>query len=71
MDFEGVIATSSSTLPAPAVSALNLDYVNEMGRVAKALNGMSVGQDSIGVAQFQGIAAFAEAMSNLERQVSA
>jgi CRISPR-associated protein Cst2 len=68
VDFQGVITTSTSTLPAPAVSALNLDYDKELDEIAKALNGLSTAKDNIGVKKFAGMAAFAKEMAEIERQ---
>jgi CRISPR-associated protein Cst2 len=58
VDFQGVVATSISSLPAPTVSALNDGYVEEISRVGKVLNEMQ--PDSIRVHSFQGVAGFAE-----------
>lgn len=60
VDFDGVIATSSSTLPAPAVSPLNTNYVDELLRVRAALNKLTPGAASIDVEQFEGIGQFVE-----------
>jgi CRISPR-associated protein Cst2 len=71
VDFEGVIATSTSSLPAPAISALNRDYQNEIDRVAAALNGLSTVANSIAVRKFAGLASFAEQVAEIERQEAA
>lgn len=71
VDFEGVISTSDSSLPAPAVSALNNEYESEMERVAAALNRLSTGGGSIAVNRFHGLADFAEHMAELESRASA
>lgn len=68
VDFEGVITTSTSTLPAPAVSALNKDYVGELDRIVAAVNGLSTGADSIAARRFSGLSGFAEQMGEIERQ---
>lgn len=68
VDFEGVITTSTSSLPAPAVSALNRDYENEIERVAGALNGLSTATNSIAVRRFASLASFAEQFAEIERQ---
>lgn len=68
LDFQGVITTSRSTLPAPAVSALNLDYENELDAIASALNGLSTAKEDISVRKFSGMAAFAKQMAEIERQ---
>ncbi len=64
VDFEGVIATSQSSLPAPAVSALNPGYREEVQRVAAALNRLH-GEDSIAVTPFDSLGSFAEGMANV------
>lgn len=68
VDFEGVITTSTSSLPAPALSALNKDYGNELDRIAAALNGLSTAKSSIAVLKFAGLASFAEQVAEIERQ---
>jgi CRISPR-associated protein Cst2 len=71
VDFSGVIATSSSTLPAPAVSALNKSYETEIERIATALNGLSTGTRSIATQPFSSLGQFAEQMAQIERAVAA
>jgi len=61
VDFQGVVATSTSSLPAPAVSALNDGYVSEMKRVAGVLNQIQSG--TINVHEFQGLAGFVETIA--------
>lgn len=70
VDFEGIISSSTSSLPSPAVSALNSDYEGEIERVAAALNGLSTATNSIAVRRFRGMAQFAEQMAELERRVA-
>ncbi len=61
VDFQGVLTTSASSLPAPAVSALNDDYAKETSRIATVLNQMH--PDSVKVHSFEGLAAFAETIA--------
>jgi CRISPR-associated protein Cst2 len=68
VDFRGVITSSTSSLPAPALSALNDDYEGQLDRIASALNGLSTGGSTIAVRKFSGLAAFAEQMAEIERQ---
>jgi len=68
VDFKGVITTSTSSLPAPALSALNEDYENQLDRIAAALNGLSTATADIAVRKFTGLASFAEEMAEIERQ---
>lgn len=63
VDFKGVVATSASSLPAPAVSALNNEYVGEMKRVAEVLNQMQ--PNSIEVHEFQSLSGFAETIASV------
>jgi CRISPR-associated protein Cst2 len=71
VDFEGVITATTSSLPAPAVSALNKDYKSEIDRIAAALNGLSTANAGITVQKFQSLAEFAENMAEIERKVAA
>jgi len=63
VDFKGVIATSSSSLPAPAVSALNSEFTGEANRIAHVLNQINPG--SIEVHEFQSLSAFAETIATV------
>jgi CRISPR-associated protein Cst2 len=71
VDFEGVVATSTSSLPAPAVSALNKDYEKEIGRIAIALNSLSTANGGIAIHKFGGLAEFVEQMADIERTAAA
>jgi CRISPR-associated protein Cst2 len=71
VDFEGVITTSTSSLPAPALSALNQDYEKELDRIAAALNGLSTASNNIAVGKFTGLASFTEQLAEIERQEAA
>lgn len=71
VDFSGVIATSFSTLPAPAVSALNQSYEKEIDRIKTALNSLSTGANSIETRPFDSLGKFAEQMAEIERAVAA
>ena len=55
VDFQGVITTSTSSLPAPALSALNRDYETELDRIAGALNSLSTAASNIVVRRIRGI----------------
>lgn len=61
VDFTGAIATSASSLPAPAISALNQNYIAETRRVAAVLN--QIVPDGIEVREFQGLSGFAESVA--------
>ena len=71
VDFEGVITTSTSSLPAPALSALNKDYETELDRIAAALNSLSTAASNIVVRRFAGLASFAEQVAEIERREAA
>lgn len=60
VDFEGVVGLSASTLPAPAVSPLNPNFVDELGRVAGALNRLTPGVAPITLLPFDGLGHFVE-----------
>ncbi|MFC4427194.1 DevR family CRISPR-associated autoregulator [Deinococcus navajonensis] len=60
-DFRGVITTSTHSVPAPTVSALNPEFETQVQQIADALSKMS-GQP-IEVLRFDSLGAFAQAMS--------
>lgn len=61
VDFTGTIATSVSSLPAPAISALNANYIEETRRVAAILN--QIEPNGTEVREFQGLAGFTESVA--------
>lgn len=63
VDFQGAIATSASSLPAPAVSALNDDYAGEMNRIAEILNQVQPG--SIKMYEFWSLSDFAKTIASI------
>lgn len=63
--FEGVVAVSSSSLPAPTVSALNPDYVEEIKQIAQYLNTLESGREPITLYTFAGLGDFAKVMAEL------
>lgn len=62
-DFQGVITTSTHSVPAPTVSALNEHFVEQVEQIAAALAKMS-GQN-VGVERFDSLGSFAEKMSEI------
>jgi CRISPR-associated protein Cst2 len=62
-DFTGVITTSTSSVPAPTVSALNPNFVDEVHGIAKNLNRMAEG--SLEVMNFESLSSFAEKMADV------
>lgn len=69
VDFQGVIATSSSTMPAPSISALNLKYREEISRIASALNSLNGTNRNLEVTNFESLADFTERMADVTRKV--
>jgi CRISPR-associated protein Cst2 len=63
VDFQGVVTVSSSSLPAPSVSALNSEYVAESDRIAKVLNQIHPG--AIDVHEFKSMSGFAETIAKI------
>lgn len=69
VDFQGVIAVSSSTLPAPAVSALNPDYCSETQQLAATLNGMAIEGGGVETHPFGSLSEYAACMAGLAREI--
>jgi CRISPR-associated protein Cst2 len=61
--FEGVVSYTTQVLPAPTVSPLNVDYVQEIQGVTQVLNGLR--PESVVTRPFASLAGFAEAMREL------
>jgi len=61
VDFQGVVSTSTSSLPAPAVSALNAEYLEQIRRLKSVLNQMQ--PETIEVREFQSLSGFAETIA--------
>lgn len=70
VDFEGVVTLSSSTLPAPLVSAINPEFVQQVERIASSLNSLSHESTPIVTHCFDSMASFvdriAQTASSLE-----
>ena len=69
VDFTGAVTTSQSSVPAPAISAINLEYVEQIEGVAAALNKMSGPTPTVAVRRFNSLAGFAEEMAGIVAQV--
>ncbi|MCW5850785.1 MAG: DevR family CRISPR-associated autoregulator [Anaerolineae bacterium] len=65
VDFQGAITLSYDVVPAPALSALNRDFANELERVATALN--TLRPDAVEVRRFASMGEFAEIMTEIIR----
>ncbi|MDI6816613.1 MAG: DevR family CRISPR-associated autoregulator [Actinomycetota bacterium] len=63
VDFSGVVTTSTSTVPAPLVSALNPMFADEITGISDSLNTLAPG--AISVLKFSGLQEFAAAMSSI------
>ena len=59
-DFRGVVTTSTSSVPAPTVSPLNENFVEQVCRITKSLN--TLAGDSLEVREFKSLADFSEIM---------
>lgn len=64
LDFSGVVATSLSTLPAPALSGLNPSYREEIKAIAENLNKTET-NSPVKVQPFEGLAAFSQVMADI------
>ncbi|MFH1777543.1 MAG: DevR family CRISPR-associated autoregulator [Candidatus Omnitrophota bacterium] len=67
LNFKGVIATSLSTLPAPVMSSLNPDYLEQIKKIAENLNKLA--SNTIKTNEFTDIAAFSEKMTEIINSV--
>lgn len=63
LGFEGVVVVSSKVMPAPTLSPLEDNYLEELKRISKAMN--QIVNDSIMIYEFPSMGAFAEIMQNL------
>lgn len=64
IDFRGVIATSSSPAPAPAVSALRDGFEEEIERLCSVLNRSAIADGAIAARRFDSLASFSQVMAN-------
>lgn len=67
VDFEGVVSTSQSTVPAPTVSALNGGYKQQIEEISANLNRIS--PDAITTYSFESAADFSRTMADLVEKV--
>ena len=63
LNFEGIISTSSSVCPAPTVSSLNSDYIQEINNTKKNLN--KIANNSINCIEFKTLSEFSEKMVDI------
>lgn len=64
VDFRGAIVTSTSSLPAPSLSALNADYRSQLQATCEQLNRLRK-EPSLTLSQFDGLSQFTEKMVEL------
>lgn len=69
VDFTGVIATSQSSIPAPSISALNVEYADQIEGIAAALNKLNSAGPSVFTRRFNNPASFADQMAESITQV--
>jgi CRISPR-associated protein Cst2 len=70
VDFTGVIATSKSSVPAPTISAINMEYADQIQGVADALNTLNGVESAISVRRFESLAGFTGEMVKIIAQVA-
>ena len=63
-DFSGVITTSLSSIPAPTVSSLNSNYLDEIAVITESLNAIA-GSKDIETMSFKGLGEFSSQMEKL------
>jgi CRISPR-associated protein Cst2 len=68
LDFTGVVSTSTSSVPAPTVSALKDDYEKELKLISQHLNSL-YSEKYVDVYGFIGLADFSKIMGNVVKTV--
>lgn len=61
--FEGVLSYTTSVLPAPTISPLNREYIDEIEGIAQALN--AIHKDAVVTQSFDSLSTFAEIVRGL------
>jgi len=67
VNFEGIVATSASTLPAPTISALNSQYREQLREQREALNLLA--NNGLALHEFDSLGQFSSVMANLTTTV--
>jgi len=62
-DFRGVVTTSKKLIPAPTISAINPDYIDEIIKITENLN--KIENDSINLSEFNGLADLSKILADL------
>lgn len=65
--FQGVVSWSTSSAPAPVVSALSGNYVEEIGRITGGINRLN--PDGVAFRTFESMGGFADMMASLVESV--
>lgn len=68
LDFQGIVTLSTNSLPAPAVSALNSNFKEEIEGIVSNLNKLE-GQGVVDMKAFAGLADFSGVMAEIISQV--
>ncbi len=68
VDFQGIIAASTSTLPAPAVSALNPEFTGQIKALCSELNKLG-GNSALTTYEFHSLADFAKIMVEIIQKI--
>jgi CRISPR-associated protein Cst2 len=68
LDFSGVVATSFSSMPAPAISPLRRTYIEEIESIARSLNSLNA-ESQVRTSRFSGLGDFSEILSESIRSV--
>ena len=63
VNFEGVISYSTTTCPAPSVSAINENYKNEMKEITVSLN--TITNNSVTSIEFSSLSQFSQEFAKL------
>lgn len=64
VNFAGVVTISTNVVPAPTISPLNTNYVEELQRISNQLNTLR-GPDTVQVREFKNLGDFAEIITDL------
>lgn len=62
-DFRGVVAVSCKLTPAPTISALNEDYISEIGKIAENIN--RIEHDAVSLYEFNGLGDLSKILADL------
>jgi len=63
VNFKGVMSLSTSTIPAPTASPLNINFESEISKIAEILNGLKT--DTIKLHPFNSLSEFTGLMGSI------